>query len=619
MKKNDCRRPSSPFFVSCVASSLLLASLWSQVWATNRAAVIEARIADDVKYLASDELAGRGVGTPGIDLAAEHIAEAFRDVGLKTDLFDGTPFQRFEIPAGVELGPTKKNRLVLIGPPSGDETPGERAELVLGDDFTPLAIGANADFDAPVVFVGYGVSDKQRKYDDYAGIDVNGKIVLMLRNEPPREPGVIGKLIGTRPSRHATFQAKVANAAKRGAAAVIIVNDGPQLTVRADELPPIQAAGPRRMNQKMPVVFAKRDAFHDALKRVTGKDLLGLEAEIAAGPSPKSVELGGWRAMGKTLIEAKQVRVKNVVGVLDGEGPNAEETIVIGAHYDHLGFGGHGSRQPNQRAIHNGADDNASGVAVLIEIARDLARREKRLGRRVVFIAFSAEEWGLLGSRHYVDNPLFPIDETVAMLNLDMVGRLKGDQLWITGIATGQEFAETVDEINEEHGFKIGGIPRGYGGSDHAPFQRKNVPAVHVLTGLHGDFHKPTDDFEKTNVPGMRRIAAIVGDFAESIAEAERRPTFQAPSNTGGRPKLGIMPDNDADVRGVRVASMTSGGAAAKAGMKNGDVIVKLGDAKITSLSELLGVLIKQKPGGKIACVVQREGKEVELTLTFGK
>ncbi len=418
--------------------------------AAEDASTVESRLAETAKYLASDALEGRGVGTKGLDEAADYIADQFRQIGLKTDLFDGGPFQKFKMTTGASLGPD--NSLVFVGPASDDGKP-KRIELKLDESFNPLAVGGSGKFDLPLVFVGYGITGKQENYDDYAGIDVKDKAVVILRHEP-EQSNPHSAFNGTRYSDHAPFRRKISNAYEHGAAAVIFCTDqfdinksvaalrkrwqaavddtakanaefkaidkptedewqkheakvakltadveryADQLKKAQDPLLPFEGAGEEGSEGRdFPVLFVRRAELDQVIHAALGTSLSQLETDIDHGPTPHSRELTGWRAAGQATVERHEVEVKNVVGILEGEGPHADETIVIGAHYDHLGYGGAGSAAPGTHEIHNGADDNGSGTTVLVEIARELAAAGK-LPRRIVFIAFTGEERGLIG------------------------------------------------------------------------------------------------------------------------------------------------------------------------------------------------------------------------------
>jgi Zn-dependent M28 family amino/carboxypeptidase len=317
--------------------------------------------------------------------------------------------------------------------------------------------------------------------------------------------------------------------------------------------------------------------------------------------------------------------VKNVVAVLEGEGPLADETIVLGAHYDHLGLGGAGSLAPWTTDIHNGADDNASGTATLLEAARRLATSGEKPRRRIVFIAFTGEERGLLGSAHYVRQPRFPLESTVAMFNLDMVGRLNENKLQVFGTGTAKEFEPLVDKLGEQYGFQIAKHPGGFGPSDHSSFYAKKIPVLHLFTGTHSDYHRPSDDSPKINVEGMRRVADMLVDVVRATDAAEAKPTYieikrvEALGDGGDRPYFGSIPDYGGNVEGLLLSGVVEGGPAEKGGLKGGDVIVKLGDSKITGIEDFDSALRKHKPGDKIKVTVQRDGKPVELEVTLSR
>ncbi|WP_254513691.1 M20/M25/M40 family metallo-hydrolase [Anatilimnocola floriformis] len=645
------------------------------------AADSQSRIKESVGYLASDELEGRGVGTEGLNKAADYLAGEFKKLGLKTELFDGTPFQKFEVTVSTDLGPKDQNFLTLVGP--------EQLKLKLGEDFTPLAVGGSAKFDTNLVFVGYGISAKDLNYDDYEGLDVKDKVVVIIRKEPQQKDPK-SKFDGERPSRHAPFMQKISNANGHGAAAVIFVNDGLELqsareqvakiTKEAqdklveenkkfvelkepteeqkakheeavkklndrlselakeaekdpDQVLPFQGAGPDSQQRKMPVFFVKRAIIDSVVKKSLGKSLDEIEASIDADLKPQSAALTGWKADGEASVLQKKAEVKNVIAVLEGEGPHADETIVIGAHYDHVGFGGQGSGSlaPWTHEVHNGADDNASGTATLLEVARLLATSGKKPQRRIVFMAFTGEERGLLGSAHYTKQPRFPLDNTIAMFNLDMVGRLDQNKLIVYGTGTAKEFDPLVDELGKKYEFKITKHEGGFGPSDHSSFYAKKIPVLHLFTGTHSDYHRPSDDSPKLNIEGMQRIADFLLDVVNKTDSAEARPTYIkndkqegiASSTSGGpegeRPYLGSIPDFAANDEGLAITGVSPGSPAEKAGMKGGDIIIKLGESKISGIEDLQSSLFKYKIGETIKVIVKRDGKEVTLEVTLAK
>jgi hypothetical protein len=659
-------------------ASLLLASSFS-AWAAeknNTAAESAARIKESVTYLSSDELEGRGVGTEGLNKAADFIAAEFRKFGLKTDLYDGSPFQKFEVTVSTDMGPKEQNVLTLAGPD-------EKITLQLGEDFNPLAAGGSNKFDAPLVFAGYGITAKDLNYDDYQDVNVEGKVVIIVRKEPQQEDKN-SKFNGDKPSPHAIFMRKISNASEHGAAAVIFVNDGLELqtsrdlaektwnealTKLADErknfgelkepttqqrdehvaavkklaerivelsgelnesgdrVLPFVGAGDESQNRKMPVYFAKRSTIDKVVKQALGKSLAEIETGIDADLKPQSAVLKGWTAVGEASVVQKKAEVKNVVAVLEGEGPHADETIVVGAHYDHLGLGGAGSLAPWTKEIHNGADDNASGTATLLETARLLATSGKKPQRRIVFIAFTGEERGLLGSAHYTREPRFPLDKTIAMFNLDMVGRLNNEKLVVYGTGTAKSFDGLVDGLGKKYGFNVAKEPQGFGPSDHASFYAKKIPVLHMFTNTHSDYHRPSDDADKLNIDGMQRVAAMLVDIVNDTDAQPGRPeyveikgTAMIGSGDGDRPYFGSIPDFGGGAgEGYAISGVSPGSPADKGGLKGGDVIVKFGESKISGIEDIESALRKHKIGDTVKVVVKRDGKEVTFDVTLTK
>lgn len=647
------------------------------------------RIATTLKFLAADEQEGRGIGTSGINRAADFIAAQFSQMGLRTKIVGDSPFQVFSLMANTEIGPDEKNYLRFDGPSKDGQA--ESIVFRLRGDFTPLAVGGSAELQGrPLVFAGYGITAKEKKpsseevveYDDYRGLDVKDKVVILIRREPQQnDPQSIFN--GNRPSRHAEFRTKIANAFEHGAAAVLMVNDdlgvkqrvhsdekawndaiekmakvnaefrglespnaeqikkyraqmielaaqvqqlGKQFEEAGDQLIPFTGAGEEGTHRKMPVLFGRRALVDGLIKRAIGKDLATIEQEIDQTLVPQSHLLAGWSATVGAEVKVNFADVKNVIGVLDGEGPLADETVVVGAHYDHLGMGGTGSLAPWTRATHNGADDNGSGTAAMIEIAHRLATAGKKPRRRVVFIAFTAEERGLLGSRHYVREPLFPLEKTVAMVNLDMVGRLKDDKLIVYGTGSAVEFDGMLEELNKKYAFQLTKHATGFGPSDQASFFEKKIPVFHFFTGLHEEYHRPSDDFELINLPGMCRVTAMASEIVSQIIEADAPPTYQDTNATrnaalgeGSRPLFGAVPEEAANVEGVKLGEILKGGPAEQAGLKSGDVVVQFGDSKVGRFADFNRALRKHKPGDEVSTVVKRGEESVSVTVKLGE
>jgi len=640
-------------------------------------AAIEDRLREQVGYLASDELEGRGVGTKGIDLAADYLARQFKDVGLKTDLIDGSPFQHFNVVTSSKLG--EPNVLKISGPPTEPDSQPRLLELKLGEQFTPLAVGGSGKLELPLVFVGYGITAKDENYDDYAGVNVEGKAVVVLRHEPQQD-NPHSAFNATDHSQYAPFSRKISNAFEHGAAAVLFVTDdfdirktvldherrwqaevdrlaeenikfkaiekptdenvkqhrqqvasavetirqlADQIQSAADPLLGFEGAGSGSEGRNFPVLYVRRSAMDDVIRQALGKSLAAIEQEIDTGPTPQSRALEGWRALGETKVLRQEADVKNVIAVLEGDGPHANETVVVGAHYDHLGWGGPGSAAHGVNEIHNGADDNASGTVALVEVARQIAQRGKPPGRRLVFIAFTGEERGLLGSAHYMRNPLYPLGTTVAMLNMDMVGRLDQEKLIVHGTGTANVWDEMIDRLGKEYSFQITKKPGGFGPSDHSSFYAQKIPVLHLFTGTHSDYHRPSDDVEKLNLAGMRRVTQLVAQAAIELADGPQRPEYQETKGSsfagggGDRPYFGSIPDFAQDKPGYALSGVTKGGPAERAGLRSGDIIVGLGESKVGNLEDFDSALRKHKAGDTVPVTVQRGAESLTIPVTL--
>jgi len=469
-----------------------------------------------VRYLASDELSGRGVDTPGIQLARDYIAKEFKNYGLLPGGDNGTYFQRLDVVTGVKA---KEPSAVIF---SGDP-------LALNQDWTPLGLSRSGIAEGEVVFVGYGITAQDYGYDDYAGIEVKGKLVLVLRYEPPptRDNSPFQK--APRYSRHATFNAKASNARNHGAIGMILVDPN---SVREGESELISLRRTLGQNDSGLIsVQVKKQIVEKWLQRAN-LSLAELKQKIDREEKPASAQLSGLKVSLQVNLEKIIHKTDNVIGILPGSDPKLkEQNIVIGAHYDHIGLGYFGTRDASTEGkIHNGADDNASGTAVVMKLAEDLARAARRPARTVVFVAFTAEELGIRGSRYYVEHPSFPLGSTVAMLNFDMVGRMKNNQLTVAGMDTAREFSEWITEAGKKVGVEIqASSPRG-GSSDHSAFHAKDIPSLHFYTGIHEDYHLPTDDWDKLNFEGMVKLSDLVLNVVGKLVSSPQSLKFVRPS-----------------------------------------------------------------------------------------
>jgi len=575
----------------------------------------------DVTYLASDALKGRGNGTPELEQAGDYIANEFRKAGLKPAGEDGTYFQKFEVTTGADFGP--KNEL-RIG-----------ANVLKRDtDFVPMMISNTAEADAPLVFVGYSITAPEYKYDDYAGIDVTGKIVVAFRYEP-QEKDAKSVFAGTDITRHAAFVNKAINARQHGAKGIIFISD--PVNHRDEEVGPAT----RRLEYTdlgIPAVHAKR-ATVEAAFRAAGKDLAQLHDAIDKDLKPQSFELPGGNAHIASEVIRSRKTVKNVIGALEGSDPALKnQWVVVGAHYDHLGLGDRNSLAPSQVGqIHHGADDNASGSAGVMELARYAANDTHKMKRSVLFMTFAGEEIGLLGSNWFVNHPTIPIASIDGMLNLDMIGRLNNDKLFVGGIGTSPTYKTMIEEFNKNGGLSVSepikamGLnleysESGYGASDHTSFNAKKIPVLFFFSGLHTDYHKPSDTADKINAPGAVKVLSLTYLLMDKIADDQQKLSYsevappQAPGRGGGGgygPYFGSVPDFRDDIEGVLFSDVVNNSPAAKAGLKAGDLMVEFDGKPVKTLNDYAYALRQKQPGDVIQVVVKRNGEAMKVTVTL--
>ncbi len=579
---------------------------------------IEARMRKDITYLASDECEGRGVETKGIEKAAAYIAAEFDKAGLKPGGVDGTWFQPFTMSGIAKMDGVQT--LKLRGPL------GQEIELELDKDFRPLGLSGSGKVSAPVVFAGYGIQARRIEFDDFKGLDVTGKVVLIVR-KTPRFDNPQAAFDGDQMAHHAALQTKVVNADLNKAAAVLLVNDLSTLRSEGDKLAVFSDLAVGVSGAKLPALHIKRSLGEMMVESGLGTDLKTLEEDVARDLKPRNGPLTGWTATLETNVCRPQLNVKNIVGVVEGKGPLAKETVIIGAHYDHLGYGqayslAKGLKEPK---IHYGADDNGSGTTSIIELARRFAAKKDREGRRLVFMTFSGEESGLLGSAYYCRHPLVPLEDTAVMVNLDMVGRLRPnkddgkDEIQVWGTGTSKEFDKLIDKLNQPYSFHFKKIPGGRGPSDHASFYEKKIPVFFFFTGDHPDYHRPTDTADKINVPGMKKVCDLVEDLVNNLAATQDRPQYVEVKSavTGGPrgPRLGIAPDYSDEKEGVLLSGVSEGGPAARAGLKSGDRIVELDGKAVTNLETYMVLMARHPKDQPVDLVIVRENKKMKVSV----
>jgi Tol biopolymer transport system component len=588
------------------AVSLVLLASAGPPAATSRLAE---RFEEDVRVLASDEMEGRGLGTQGIGRAADWIELRLKALGLEPAFLGGYR-QPFPVKTGVVRG-------------HGNELAGASA-----DDWTPLACSSSGPFDGDLAFVGYGIEAPALSYQEISSVDLRGKVALMLRYEP-QEKDDTSRFDGRRPSRWSAIRYKVHRAREAGAVAVVFVT-GPLQEPEQDRLPVLANDGPES-SAGIPVIQVKRALASKWLGRI-GVDLLRFQKAVDADVKPRSVASAGVRVTGRVALDSTHAQTANVAAKLPGRGELAKDVIVVGAHYDHLGYGGNGSMKPNERAIHNGADDNASGTAAVLAAAARLKELVKsaRNRRTVYFALFSGEESGIAGSSFFVAHPPAPLERVRAMVNLDMVGRLRDDELIAFGAESAPEWTAALESAARPLGLKLTSKGDGYGPSDQTSFYAAKVPVVHFFTGAHDRYHTPEDDAGSVNFAGGARVAEMTAVVAEQLVLGKLTPTYAVASSApamqgdsrGYGAYLGTIPDYRAmedSKGGVLLGDVRPGGPADRAGIRGGDRIVEIAGTKIENLYDMTFALQDNRPGETVDVVVLRNGERVTLRATLGE
>ena len=559
-------------------------------------------ILNHIKTLSDDRYEGRRAGEIGDRKAARYIIRHFRAAGL--DPMGGRPGsfrQQFDFISGVKVG--RRNSLTFI------YEDGSRSRLHSGKEFVPFGFSSSEEASGEIVFAGYGISADTLGYDDYAEIDVAGKIVLLLRYSPD----------GTNPhgdfSRYTSLRYKAMKAREKGAVAVMIAS-GP--ADEEDENYLVKSGfGHRGASVGIPVVYLTMKSAIDIIEHA-GKDLKEVQEQMNEQRESVTFTIPIFAEI-ETDVEKVPATSTNIVGGVEGTDPELkDEYIVVGAHYDHLGWGGDGAMIKDTVAIHNGADDNASGIAGLIELAEWFAANPQP--RSLIFVAFGAEELGLLGSATFADKPPVPRDQITAMVNMDMIGRMEDNEFIAGGAGTSSIWKDLVSEKASEFGLKPKFDNSGFGSSDHQSFYVKDIPVLFFFTGTHTDYHRPSDDWIWINAEGEVLIAKVIRDVLVDLGRRDERPDFvevqqeQPGGRRGFAVSLGTIPDYAAtDIEGMRISGARKGSPAHKAGMKGGDILVKLGDNEIKSIYDYMYALQEAKAGEPTEAVLLRGGQRITL------
>ena len=565
---------------------------------------VVSRLRYDVYFLASNALEGRRTGSPGARVAADFIATRFADLGLEPAGDHATFEQSFTFISGVRPG--ESNRLELTLP--------DGPRVAAAEEFTPLAFSASGTAQGELIFAGYGIHAPDLGYDDYAGLDVKGKVVLVLRFSPD------GDDPSSRFQPYMALRRKAADARQQGAAAVLIAT-GP---VAAKDTAPVKLSFDASFADAGLPVLSIATPLAELCFRGHGFTLAELQRGINERHEPASRPLGVAVSLAADVIQEPGTGT-NVLALMPGSDEALRSQVVlVGAHYDHLGRGGEGSGSlaPDSNAIHNGADDNASGVAGMLEIARQLVQARPR--RSVLFAAFAGEEMGLLGSQHLLQNLPVPRDSLVAMINLDMIGRLADAKaLTLGGWGTAAEWPQVVEPLRAALGLAVAPSPGGFGASDHSTFYGAGVPVLFFFTGAHEDYHRPTDDAPRLLYPTMAKVVQLATAVVQEVANRPQRLTFQKVAEEevgerrGYRVRTGVIPEFGYQGPGFKISGVRGGSPAEAAGLQAGDVVVRFGEREIRNIYDYMYALGDHHAGETVTLVVQRNGATLQLAVTL--
>ncbi len=561
-----------------------------------------------IAFLSSDEMEGRLAGSRFDEITAQYLARQFEHYGLEK--IDGSYFQEFEFRSGVEPGP---GSFIHIKTPNF---------LKLTDrQFSVMGFSSSDTVQSELVFAGYGITEPEVDYDDYAGLDVTGKTVLVMRFTPE------GNTRGTPFSKHAPFRHKAKLAQENGARAIWFVT-GPE---HADSDDPLVAAVNAGAASELgiPAFHVKHDVADQILADNGHPSLSELQDMILneSQPTPFSFNIGATVQLRAELYHTVKTS-RNVAGALPGYGKLKDEWIVVGAHFDHLGWGGPAttSKAPGVYDVHNGADDNASGTAGLLELAEFFAEEisADSSRRSILFMGFGAEELGLLGSSYAANHPLVPLDQTVAMLNLDMIGTLSSNNMILGGTGTSTHWEALLNQQNTDQ-FNLSFNAEGYGSGDHQSFFLKNIPVLFFFTGAHERYHKPTDDIEFINFEGLLKVTRYVQRCLHQIAVNPERPDFiKAENPSAGHQRgysvtIGVIPDFTFTGDGFRISDVRSNGPAAKAGMKPQDIIISMNGISVLNIHDYMYALEQSNTSHEVPVEVLRDETQITLMVTPSK
>ena len=585
-------------FISCLGFLLILSNRTD-----SSLDITQNEIMGHIRYLSHESRSGRYPGTRGSKDVISYIIKQFKSYGIMPGS-KGSFVQPFDITTGIELG--EVNYAIV----NGDT-------LIAKQDYIPLAFSENSAISGFLVFAGYGFKSEQEdlQWNDYKNLDVNGKWVVIMRHSPERHNQ------HSKYAPHSSLHKKMLVARDQGAAGVIFVSQ-----IEDEDLYPLTYNRGYK-NAGIPVIHLSNKAA-DNLFKPFGWSRQSIQETMNRSLTSINFKLNNMKFFVSVELSLKKTRAANVIGTIkSGNRKYRDEYIVVGAHFDHLGIGGagSGSRDTETQSIHPGADDNASGVSGLLELAQKLSAQRSRLKRSVLFIGFDAEEKGLLGSKHFIKNPTVDIKKIITMVNMDMIGRMEDSSATVGGVGTSPVFKPLLDSLKDGRMFTLGMSNPGFGPSDHAAFYAEDIPVLFFFTGIHNDYHTPRDTWKNINLSGTKKLLDLVYDVAYHLLRTSSRPTFSEAgpkqrqmSNTTLKVTLGVMPSYVGTEIGLKIDAVSDpDGPAARAGIKKGDIIKAVNGKPIKDIYEYMERLGELRKGMTVPVLIERSKSEMTVSVTF--
>ena len=567
--------------------------------------ISEKDIMKHIRFLSDDKRAGRYPGTRGSKDVIAYLINQLKSYGVQP-AGEGSSFkQTFSILDSVKIG--RNNSLKINDRP-----------LNIEKDYIPLWFSGNSSVSAEVVFAGYGINliTDSLVWNDYKDLNVDGKWVMVMRHSPEREnPHSIY-------APHSDLHKKMIEARDRGAAGIIFISQ-----VEDSTLIPFKYI-PGYSKSGIPAIQIDNEVADNILNSV-GSSRKIIQDKMNNNLKPESFKISNIKISANVELKNIYSRAANVIGkIVSRNHKYRDEYVVIGAHFDHLGYGGpgSGSLKPDTNAIHNGANDNASGTAGLLELAHKLQNNRQLLKRSILLIGFDAEERGLLGSKYFIQNPTVEKSNIVTMINMDMIGKMKDSTVVIGGVGTSPIFEKILDSLSIDSGLKFEFNQAGYGPSDHASFYSENIPVLFFFTGDYdNNYHLPEDDWQSINLKGERQILNVIHNLVIDISRQNLKPSFtlagpkkQQTQRNNNKIKLGIIPHYGGTIDGLKIDKIYDpNGPAARAGIRSGDIIKSINKKPVKDIYEYMKRIKDLKKGQSVSMDIKRDGRIIMLTVRF--